>query len=272
MRDLKAFYEAQPEFFEGKELYLLRNMSQGKGIGFFEAGNFYPDFVLWLVMGEQQNVAFVDPKGIRNLAGPADPKIGFYKTIKEIEHRLKDPTVTLSSFIVSNTPYDEVAFWGSRDELEERNVLFQQEGGHTYIERMLRKIFSANADVNAMWQRYRLYRLGKEPLLSMAYFCLSRLESTAMSSPIKGNKRAKTAGTYRVEEKVLAKLGEFTATLGDEVSARKMDGQSRGRPPTDEEAAWIEAALELLINRAAEHSADPKRQWSQIMMDDLPKL
>ena len=31
---------------ECKELYLLRNMPKGRGIGLFEPGNFYPDFQL----------------------------------------------------------------------------------------------------------------------------------------------------------------------------------------------------------------------------------
>lgn len=41
MRDLKTFYENNPAYVAGKELYVLRNMSRGKGIGFFEAGNFF---------------------------------------------------------------------------------------------------------------------------------------------------------------------------------------------------------------------------------------
>jgi len=32
--DLKAFYEKDHAFFEGKELYLLRNLSRGRSIGF----------------------------------------------------------------------------------------------------------------------------------------------------------------------------------------------------------------------------------------------
>lgn len=72
-------------------------------MGFFEAGNFHPDFIIWLLVGSQQHVIFVDPKGIRNL-GPTDPKIQFHQTIKEIEQRLGDTNVRLQSFIVSNTP------------------------------------------------------------------------------------------------------------------------------------------------------------------------
>ena len=146
VRDLKAFYESQPEFFEGMELYLLRNLSKGKGIGFFEAGNFYSDFILWLLVGDRQCVTFVDPKGIRNLQGENDPKIEFHSTIKEIEDRLGGPEVTLNSFIISNTSFDEVAFWGyTKDELEERHVLFQSEDTTTYIRAMLDRILSEKA-------------------------------------------------------------------------------------------------------------------------------
>lgn len=100
--DLRTFYEANPSFFNGRELYLLRNMSRGRGIGFFEAGNFHPDFVLWLLDGERQFVTFVDPKGILNTEAFTDPKIRFYRTIKELEARLGDPNVILNSFIISN--------------------------------------------------------------------------------------------------------------------------------------------------------------------------
>jgi hypothetical protein len=65
--DLRGYYEHRHRFFTSRERYLLRNMSRGCGIGFFEAGNFYPDFILWLVTGDGQRIAFVDPKGIRNL-------------------------------------------------------------------------------------------------------------------------------------------------------------------------------------------------------------
>ena len=127
-----------PAFFKGRELYLLRNLSKGRGVGFFEAGNFHPDFILWLLDGAKQHVIFVDPKGIRNL-GPTDPKIQFTETIKEIEERLGDPNVVLSSFIVSNTPaFRMEQQWGiTRSEMNDLNILFQDEDRDTYIETML---------------------------------------------------------------------------------------------------------------------------------------
>ena len=84
VEDLKKFHDNAGGFFKNKQLYLLRNLSKGRGVGFFEAGNFHPDFILWLLVGGRQHIVFVDPKGIRNL-GPTDPKIQFYETIKEIE-------------------------------------------------------------------------------------------------------------------------------------------------------------------------------------------
>ncbi len=113
-RDLKAFHEGNPAYFAGKELYLLRNMSRGKGIGFFEAGNFYPDFVMWLAEKNtnRQYVTFIDPKGILRLDGVEDPKIRFHETIRDIEARLGDPRMVLASFIVSNTPYAQLPDWG----------------------------------------------------------------------------------------------------------------------------------------------------------------
>jgi hypothetical protein len=134
VEDLKAFHEGNAEFFADKELYLLRNLSKGRGVGFFEAGNFHPDFILWLLAGGKQHVIFVDPKGILHL-GPTDPKIQFHETINEIEQRLGDPDVRLHSFIVSNTPSATMMnHWNlTKKEMQKRHVLFQEEDKDTYM-------------------------------------------------------------------------------------------------------------------------------------------
>jgi hypothetical protein len=144
VEDLKAFYEGEKTFFADKELYLLRNLSRGRGVGFFEAGNFHPDFILWLIAGGRQHVVFVDPKGIRNL-GPSDPKIGFYQTIKEIEERLKVADVRLESFIVSSTASHEMTMlWGmGKDEMAKRHILFQGEDKATYVRKLLETAIAA---------------------------------------------------------------------------------------------------------------------------------
>ena len=140
--DLRNFYEKNKAFFQDKELYLLRNLSR-RGIGFFEAGNFYPDFILWLLLSEVQHVVFIDPKGLRNVEGPNDPKIQFYRTIKEIERKLNDPQLRLHSFIVSTTLYSSIRWWGiTKKELENRHVLFQKDDKENYINKMFEKIVS----------------------------------------------------------------------------------------------------------------------------------
>jgi hypothetical protein len=138
VEDLKAFHDGHPDFFKDKELYLLRNLSRGHGLGFFEAGNFYPDFILWLLAGGRQHVIFVDPKGIRNL-GPTDPKIQFHETIKEIEQRLGDANVSLQSFIISNTQSHVMRkLWNmEKTEMEKRHILFQEEDKDYYVKNML---------------------------------------------------------------------------------------------------------------------------------------
>ena len=143
VEDLKAFHDNAGGFFADKELYLLRNLSKGRGVGFFEAGNFHPDFIVWLLSGGRQHVVFVDPKGIRNL-GPTDPKIQFHQTIKEIEQRLGDPNVRLQSFIVSNTPsWTMQKLWNMpKAEMLSRHILFQEEDNDTYVRSMLEKVDS----------------------------------------------------------------------------------------------------------------------------------
>ena len=126
---------------EGQRLHLLRNMSRGHGIGFFEANNFHPDFILWAVSGDRQHIAFIDPKGLVRMDAD-DPKVRLATQIKEIEKRLGDPNVRLDSFILSVTPFETVSrSWDmSKAEMAERHVLFMGEDRATYVGEMLRRM------------------------------------------------------------------------------------------------------------------------------------
>ena len=148
--DLRRFFDEMPDYFKHRELYLLRNMSRGKGIGFFEAGNFYPDFIVWMITADKQFVTFVDPKGLRNIEGPDDPKIRFHRTIKEIESRLGDSNVVLNSFVIANTPFQQVRWWTedmSKEQFKNSHVLFQADDRATYIKQLL---MMATSDVQVM--------------------------------------------------------------------------------------------------------------------------
>jgi len=141
--DLRTFCQSRPALLEGKEVYLLRNQSRGRGVGFFEAGNFFPDFILWVLDGGRQHVIFVDPKGILRCEGMEDPKLRFFETIKDIERKLavKDAVrgakTSLHSFVVSNTPMGSVRWWkpelASWQDFSDRHVLFQKESTGNYI-------------------------------------------------------------------------------------------------------------------------------------------
>lgn len=140
--DVRKFFDDNRNgMLAGKEIYLLRNESR-KGIGFFEASGFYPDFILWVNDGEHQHVTFIDPKGIRNLKGLQDPKIQLYKTLKEeVEPTLHDADITLDSYILSNTAYQDVNFWGTRPEFSENHVLFDEDD--KYIATLFKRIVNS---------------------------------------------------------------------------------------------------------------------------------
>ncbi|MDK2888848.1 MAG: hypothetical protein PWP72_1726 [Thermoanaerobacter sp.] len=145
IKDLKGYYEKNKTFFADKELYLLRNKAK-IGIGFFEAGNFYPDFIMWIIKDKKQYITFIDPKGIRSIAGEENnPKIQFYKTIKDIESRIGNPDVVLNSFIVTPTRFSEIQHsWRgtiTREQLESCNVLFQKDDPK-YIEKLVNKVLT----------------------------------------------------------------------------------------------------------------------------------
>lgn len=133
-------YARESKQFEGKKLFVLRNLSV-KGIGFFmESSSFYPDFILWVVDGSKQYIYFLDPKGI--LLGDNhfnSPKILWCREdVNKLEEKIKKDltndkkklTVTISAFILSVTPYEEVRKkWGegtgtTKDEFAENKVLF----------------------------------------------------------------------------------------------------------------------------------------------------
>lgn len=147
VKDLKHFYELCPDYFKDKNLFLLRNASR-KGIGFFEANNFYPDFILWLIQEEKQFIGFVDPKGLRQINGFDNPKIKFGSIIKNtIQPRVQkeDPNMFLSSFILSTTPHEQIKHWRDQNgitDFNKHNVYFLGDQEGTYISSILHKIIA----------------------------------------------------------------------------------------------------------------------------------
>lgn len=147
VKDLKRWYETNPEELKDRQLYLMRNQSRS-GVGFFEAHGFYPDFMLWIVDKGKQYISFIDPKGLRQITGFEHPKMNFYKTIRqEIQSRLTDKSVTLNSFIISMTPYAELKHWRGQSQITDfnkRHIYFRNEQRANYILRLIQK--SMNLD------------------------------------------------------------------------------------------------------------------------------
>lgn len=112
--DLKDYWEKEKDkSMRGKEVFLLRNLSKGKGVGFFEECGFYPDFILWVIEGASQRIVFIEPHGmIHAKAYIHDEKARLYERLpelaKEIEKRSKREGITLDSFIISATSYDDL--------------------------------------------------------------------------------------------------------------------------------------------------------------------
>ena len=120
-------------------------------------------------------------------------------------------------------------------------------------------------DVSSMYERYRGYRDGREPLTSMAYFCLTVLEASA--SPGKGEPRRPAAACqYRVAFDVLDRIGKLTAEKGGS-QARKAEGL--GYELTNVESRFLEDAVKAILRRAAELARDPLASHDEIRLCDL---
>jgi len=122
--------------------------------------------------------------------------------------------------------------------------------------------FTASPDVQNMWTRYDKYLEGREPLLSMAYFCLTVVEKSAGS-------RHDASTMYNINRELLNTLGELASERGDENSARKARPT---KPLTSREEQWIREAVLVLIRRLGEHAAAPDSPKPMITMADLPSL
>lgn len=134
----------------GCEVYLLRNQAV-TGLGFFQAANFFPDFLMWVQDGDVQHLAFIDPKGLM-MVDPSDPKIQFatrdVPRLQEIIDRQKS-ALTLHGFILSNTLHADLIWSAGGEELmskpdvEALNVLFQADDPATYIATMMDRVRNA---------------------------------------------------------------------------------------------------------------------------------
>ena len=131
-----------------------------------------------------------------------------------------------------------------------------------------RPIEPDHPDALFMLSRLDLYRQRREPLASVAYICLTVLEGSAAPG-VRGRdqRRAKTAGYYRIEKKILDVVGALSSEKGGSL-ARKSGGSNDAF--TKQEVQFLEASVTAFTRRAAEKAADPIANLPLIAMADLP--
>jgi hypothetical protein len=153
--DLEAYCKAEAK---GKlaetELYLLRNYSSDKAISFFAASEFRPDFVLWLLNENRQTIAFIDPKGMRNFTDNFNnPKVQFFRRIKEKEKDLKRDDIRLESYLISQT-YRNQLRWPSQQNPKQQatsseymahHILCAKDEPDTYVKDLINMLSAGHA-------------------------------------------------------------------------------------------------------------------------------
>ncbi|WP_018948373.1 DEAD/DEAH box helicase family protein [Thioalkalivibrio sp. ALMg11] len=147
--DLRAYCRAERDgALAYAEVYLLRNLSRGKGIGFFETRGFYPDFILWIKTAHQQRIVFVEPHGmLRAEAYKHDDKARLHESLPKLAKAMCTRTnmtdVVLDSFIVSATTFDDLRTkyddggW-DKDRFALAHILFPvRDNDYDYIRRIV---------------------------------------------------------------------------------------------------------------------------------------
>ena len=139
---LRDYLKANHAEFKGREVFLLRNLSQ-RGVRFFQTSGFYPDFIMWIRKKGKQTMVFIDPKGIRNSGNFNDEKIQLHKNIKEIEGKIKAPRLKLESYIlsVSNYKYTNKTFEDgkrTKQEFEGNHILFMEDSN--FIKKLFQEL------------------------------------------------------------------------------------------------------------------------------------
>ena len=129
----------------GRELFLIRNLTRGRGVSFFDDFGYYPDFIVWLKDGGLQHMLFLDPKGLSRFGAREREKVNLNEAIKEVEERVREqePNLRLHAYVLSVTRPEEIGGEGhSQSVWEDRGVYFLNDRGclRKIIEDVLRPV------------------------------------------------------------------------------------------------------------------------------------
>ena len=111
-------------------------------------------------------------------------------------------------------------------------------------------------DVQTMYDRYMGYRQGREPLTTMAYFCLTIIEDNPTT--IKD-----------VSSRARDKIRQLSSGKGGQ-QARKASGKDTDL--TAQDRRFLEEAIKAIILQVAERARAPDRNLPKISLSDLPPV
>lgn len=121
--------------------------------------------------------------------------------------------------------------------------------------------FDITPNVASMYHRYCAYTRQQEPLVGMAYFCLTMLISSAAPQ-----NRIAAARRYRISRGVLCRIGDLTTNKGG-ARARKAAGVANTL--TRAERRFLIAATRAMILRAAQVEHDPSAPHPLITLRNI---
>jgi hypothetical protein len=146
--DMKEYWVNEKDKLLARvEVFLLRNLTKGSGIGFFEERGFYPDFILWIMGGKKQHIVFVEPHCMTFAnAYIHDDKARLHEALpdlaKGIGVRSKRKGIGLDSYIISGTPYQDLrkkyddGSW-DKEKFANAHILFlERSEEYDYMERI----------------------------------------------------------------------------------------------------------------------------------------
>ena len=92
------------------ELFLIRNLTRGRGVSFFNDYSYYPDFIVWLKNDRKQHMLFLDPKGLMRFGSNERKKVQLHNDIKNLERQIRqdNPDLHLHAYILSTTKPDRI--------------------------------------------------------------------------------------------------------------------------------------------------------------------
>jgi hypothetical protein len=128
--------------------------------------------------------------------------------------------------------------------------------------------FAVNAMVRQLWDRYEAMLDGREPVPSAGYYCYTALETLVPRETAKADRATWPAEHLNVALPVLDMLQYLT---------NRGDGDARKFSPSPNELThrqlkWVRTALQLLIRRLGQRTADEHAVLEELTMNDLPKL